>query len=113
MDQKKHWDQVCSTKRTDEFGWYKPLLQTSLTWIKERNLAADAPPKCSGLPVQRYTQEQLHVTLGEELELICHGKEQYVTPGGVEQMYTYRHFCRPVNEKANCGKASRLFDLEA
>jgi SAM-dependent methyltransferase len=30
----------------------------------------EAPPKCSGLPVQRYTSEQLHRELGEALILL-------------------------------------------
>ncbi len=206
MDRKQHWEQVYSTKPTERLGWYKPHLQTSLTWIKELNLIADAPiidvgggastlvddlldagylsmtvldisdkalssvrarlgkkaelvtwlnaditsvdlpsyhyklwhdravyhfltesdqqrkyqdkllqalqpgghliigtfapeapPKCSGLPVQRYSQEQLHDALGEEYELISHRKEQHVTPGGAEQMYLYCHFRRTVN----------------
>ena len=43
MDRKKHWEQVYSSKSTEKLSWYKPHLQTSLTWIKELNLAADAP----------------------------------------------------------------------
>ncbi len=209
MDRKQHWEQVYSTKPTERLGWYKPHLQTSLTWIKELNLTADAPiidvgggastlvddlldagylsitvldisdkglssvrarlgkkaelvtwlngdiasidlpthhyelwhdravfhfltepdqqrryqtnllralrpdghliigvfapeapPKCSGLPVQRYSQEELHETLGEEFELMNHRKEQHVTPGGLEQMYVYCHFRRKVKSAA-------------
>lgn len=58
--------------------------------------APEAPPKCSGLPVQRYSPEQLENTIGEEFELKYHDKELHVTPGGVEQMYLYCHFCRSV-----------------
>jgi SAM-dependent methyltransferase len=56
--------------------------------------APEAPPKCSGLPVQRYRREQLSSTLGGEFELVRHQKELHVTPGGVEQMYLYCHFHR-------------------
>ncbi len=56
--------------------------------------ALEAPPKCSGLPVQRYSVEQLAATLSKEFELIWHLKELHVTPGGVEQMYIYCCFCR-------------------
>jgi len=56
--------------------------------------APEAPPKCSGLPVQRYSLEQLESTLGEEFELKQHHKELHLTPGGVEQMYLYCHFQR-------------------
>jgi SAM-dependent methyltransferase len=56
--------------------------------------APEAPPKCSGLPVQRYDRELLTETFGAEFELIDHHKEMHVTPGGVEQMYLYCHFQR-------------------
>jgi SAM-dependent methyltransferase len=205
MSQKNHWEKVYSSKLSEKLGWYKPHLQTSLTWIKKLSLDADAPiidvgggastlvddlldagyrsitvldisekalssakarlgkkaelatwldgditsvdlpthqyelwhdraafhflteldqqriyrdkllkalkpgghliigtfapeapPECSGLPVQRYSQEQLHDTLGEEFELLGHRKEQHITPGGVEQMYLYCHFRKTV-----------------
>ena len=51
--------------------------------------ALEAPPKCSGLPVQRYAPGQLEKTLGDEFELVRHHNELHVTPGGVEQLYLY------------------------
>lgn len=54
--------------------------------------APEAPSKCSGLSVQRYSKEQLENTLGGDFELRCHKKELHTTPGGVEQMYLYCHF---------------------
>jgi SAM-dependent methyltransferase len=54
----------------------------------------EAPPKSSGLPVQRYDEERLAATLGTELELVRHHKEMHITPGGVEQMYLYCQFQR-------------------
>jgi len=56
--------------------------------------AHEAPPKCSGLPVQRYSQDQLGNSLGSEFELVRYRKEQHVTPGGVKQMYLYCQFHR-------------------
>lgn len=56
--------------------------------------APEAPPKCSGLPVQRYDLELLRETLGSGFKLQRHKKEQHVTPGGVEQMYLYCEFRR-------------------
>ena len=56
--------------------------------------ALEAPPKCSGLPVQRYSPEDLQNALGGEFHLERHQKELHVTPGGVEQMYLYCHFRR-------------------
>ncbi len=203
MNQKDHWEQVYSDNQTKNLGWYTPHLQTSLSWIKELELdaeapiidvgggastlvsdlldanyrsitvldisakalssvkaslgkraelvnwlegditlldlpsqfyelwhdravfhfltepeqrrqyrsklldalkpgghliigtfATEAPPRCSGLPVQRYCQEQLESTLGTEFELKQHKHELHITPGGVEQMYLYCHFRR-------------------
>jgi SAM-dependent methyltransferase len=54
--------------------------------------APEAPPKCSGLPVQRYDLESLRETLSSEFELQRHDKELHVTPGGIEQMYLYCEF---------------------
>ncbi len=56
--------------------------------------APEAPPKCSGLPVRRYTLEQLQETLGPEFELVEHTHELHITPGGVEQLYLYASFQR-------------------
>jgi len=201
MNHNNHWEQTYSGKETDALGWYTPHLATSLSWIQELNLGADAPiidigggastlvddlleanyrsitvldisskalslvrarlgekaklvqwlegditmlelptryyelwhdravfhfltepeqqrkyrdrllsalnpgghliigtftteapPKCSGLPVQRYNRQQLENTLGDAFELIRHHKEMHITPGGVEQMYLYCQF---------------------
>jgi SAM-dependent methyltransferase len=54
--------------------------------------APEAPPRCSGLPVQRYDLELLRETLGDEFALRRQQKEMHVTPGGVEQMYLYCEF---------------------
>lgn len=203
MSKKDHWEQVYSTKPTESLGWYKPHLQTPLSWIEKLSLttdapiidvgggastlvddllgagyrsitvldisenalssvrsrlgekaervtwlngditsfdlpanyyelwhdravfhfltepdqrqkyrdkllsalkpgghviigtfASEAPPSCSSLPVQRYDLQQLVDTLGGEFELLSHRKRKHITPGGVEQMYLYCHFCR-------------------
>ncbi len=60
--------------------------------------ALEAPPRCSGLPVQRYSLEQLKKTLGAQFELKCHRKELHITPGGVEQMYLHCHFCKTASQ---------------
>ena len=51
--------------------------------------APEAPPKCSGLEVVRYSPERLHEALGNDLLLHEHHKELHLTPGGVEQRYLY------------------------
>jgi SAM-dependent methyltransferase len=58
--------------------------------------ALEAPPTCSGLPVRRYSPEQLENKLGDRFELMRQHKELHVTPGGVEQMYLYCHFRRKI-----------------
>ena len=59
--------------------------------------APEAPPTCSGLPVQRYSPQQLESILGVEFELLRHHKVLHVTPGSVEQMYLYCRFQRSVS----------------
>lgn len=54
----------------------------------------EAPPKCSGLPVERYSADKLGAVLGSEFLLKKEKKELHTTPGGVEQMYLYCHFQR-------------------
>ncbi len=56
--------------------------------------ALEAPSKCSGLPVHRYSHEQLANALGEDFELKKYDKKLHITPGGVEQMYLYCQFRR-------------------
>jgi SAM-dependent methyltransferase len=56
--------------------------------------APDAPPKCSGLPVQRYDAAALSATLGDDFTLLREQQEMHVTPGGVEQLYQYCLFQR-------------------
>jgi len=84
------------------------FLTTSEMWRRYRNnllkalrpgghviigtFALEAPAKCSGLSVKRYSVEELERKLGEEFELIRHEKYLHITPTGVEQMYLYCHF---------------------
>ncbi len=61
--------------------------------------APEAPPTCSGLPVQRYSPQQLVATLGRAFELQRQHKELHTTPGGVEQMYVYCLFRKKIEER--------------
>ena len=54
----------------------------------------EAPPQCSGLPVQRYTSEILCSTFGKEFQLKRHQHEIHRTPSGLEQTYIYCLFQR-------------------
>lgn len=56
--------------------------------------APEAPPQCSGLPVQRYDVAELACTLGPGFELVHHQTEVHTTPWGLEQMYLYCQFRR-------------------
>lgn len=51
--------------------------------------APEAPPRCSGLPVRRYSLQQLTDELGRAFELEDQLKEMHVTPGGIDQMYQF------------------------
>lgn len=69
--------------------------------------APEAPPKCSGLPVQRYDRGHLASTLGAEFELVQHTKDLHITPSGVEQMYLYCLFRRIVQAVTDDIRSSR------
>lgn len=56
--------------------------------------APEAPAKCSGLPVQRYSKQQLVDEMGSDFSLVGDVKELHITPGGVEQMYQFCRFQR-------------------
>ena len=42
MDRKSHWEQVYATRMAEKLGWYKPRLDTSLSWLAELNLGRSA-----------------------------------------------------------------------
>ena len=54
----------------------------------------EAPPQCSGLPVQHYTSQTLSELFGDEFDLRRHQYELHLTPSGVEQSYVYCLFQR-------------------
>jgi hypothetical protein len=51
--------------------------------------ASDGPPTCSGLPVARYSADDLLAELGEPFELVATRREEHVTPRGVVQPFTW------------------------
>lgn len=55
--------------------------------------AEDGPTQCSGLPVMRYSANDLHAQFGAPFELLGHEMESHMTPGGNEQKFVYC-FCR-------------------
>ena len=53
------------------------------------------PDKCSGLPVSRFSADELHRTFGEPFLLLDSCVEQHTTPWGSHQQFVYC-FCRRV-----------------
>lgn len=55
----------------------------------------DGPLQCSGLPVMRYSAEQLHDQFGSSFRLLKHQQEEHRTPAGRTQQFVYC-YCRIV-----------------
>jgi len=51
----------------------------------------DGPRHCHGLPVVRFSAEQLHAELGEAFQLVGHVEEEHRTPSGGTQHFVYCH----------------------
>jgi trans-aconitate methyltransferase len=51
--------------------------------------AADGPEHCSGLPVARYSPEQLAAQLGPDFTTMATRREHHHTPTGVDQPFTW------------------------
>ncbi len=54
--------------------------------------AEDGPERCSGLPVVRYTPEELQAELGSRFSLVSSQKEAHHTPSGSVQQFVYCYF---------------------
>ncbi|EAQ67891.1 MULTISPECIES: class I SAM-dependent methyltransferase [unclassified Synechococcus] len=55
--------------------------------------AEDGPTQCSGLPVMRYSPEQLHGQFGSSFALLKQEREEHHTPFGTTQKFIYC-YCR-------------------
>ncbi len=51
--------------------------------------APDGPASCSGLPVSRYSTDQLLHELGDEFAPVESNREEHATPGGAIQPFTW------------------------
>lgn len=58
--------------------------------------AEDGPTQCSGLPVMRYSADDLHAEFGSPFTLLRHEKEEHHTPSGNVQKFVYC-YCRKEN----------------
>lgn len=56
--------------------------------------APDGPEKCSGLPVQRYSPEELRSVMGEAFELVEARPHVHLTPWGAAQSFQYSRLRR-------------------
>jgi len=54
----------------------------------------EAPPKCSGLPVVRYSPETLQIELGDGFAPVEALDEEHVTPSGAKQRFIYCRFTK-------------------
>lgn len=79
---------------------YVAQVQRSLKpggWIVMATFGVRGPEKCSGLPVQRYDEDSLTATLGEDFERLRFIEESHTTPWGSEQAFVYGLFRRARN----------------
>jgi len=51
--------------------------------------APDGPERCSGLPVQRWSAEEIAAKLGPDFELVDARRESHMTPAAKEQRFSY------------------------
>ena len=51
--------------------------------------AEDGPTTCSGLPVMRYSADELHAEFGAPFQLLGHEQEAHQTPAGHIQKFVY------------------------
>ncbi len=54
--------------------------------------APDGPQHCSGLPVARYSPQELAAVLGERWRLLTEDREEHTTPSGTVQPFTWAAF---------------------
>jgi 2-polyprenyl-3-methyl-5-hydroxy-6-metoxy-1,4-benzoquinol methylase len=54
----------------------------------------DGPETCSGLPVERYSEESMAAVLGDDFESVGFQAEAHHTPGGAIQHFLYGVFTR-------------------
>lgn len=50
---------------------------------------SNGPAQCSGLPVMRYTTDELHAEFGEAFTLLAHEEQLHHTPFGTDQQFIY------------------------
>ena len=84
------------TEAQDRKGYLKSLDQALKLngHIILSTFGLDGPPKCSGLPVVRYSPDALQKELGDNFNLVESVAENHVTPSGVNQNFIYCRFLK-------------------
>jgi ubiquinone/menaquinone biosynthesis C-methylase UbiE len=54
----------------------------------------EGPERCSGLPVRRYSTDELAATIGDRVELESSQLEVHRTPSGATQQFLFAHLMR-------------------
>ena len=107
MNSKDHWELIHQTSGFDQLSWFQEEPTMSIDLIRRatsdsrvRIIDVGGGPSslaeallredhCSGLPVVRYSPEELRRELGESFDLIENAKETHVTPSGSRQSFVY------------------------
>jgi hypothetical protein len=74
---------------------YRDMLQAATTKGSVAVFGAfalDGPPSCSGLPVRRYSVEDLAAFVGQHWLLLAWEREEHHTPTGIIQPFTWASF---------------------
>lgn len=78
--------------KDDDVATYREILLRATTIdsaVILATFAPEGPEFCSGLPVSRYSADDLGRVLGEDFEVIDQRSETHVTPHGVVQPFTW------------------------
>jgi len=80
---------------TERAAYVKAVMKSvkPLGHVIVATFAEDGPTQCSGLPVSRYSSEELHAQFGRDFNLVNHSKEEHKTPFGTIQNFVYC-YCR-------------------
>jgi Methyltransferase domain len=81
----------------DETQAYVRTLNASVAprgFVVLGTFAPDGPERCSGLPVRRYSPDELKALVGESYDPVITRRLPHVTPRGTQQAFTWAAFQR-------------------
>ena len=84
------------TKREDQLNYVQKVFQATDagSHIVIAAFSPDGPESCSGLPVQRWSQESLANLFTEHCSILCCGQRDHTTPWGSTQSFSWVHLMR-------------------